>query len=240
VRIAIKVLPVLAAPDTESALVGELEIGARVRVMERQTVADGSHLVKVGLHGNTPLRELGWVLCSDTHGSQSLPEVRCARALSGVEPSGEAAHWIAGLSDLRQRNIETAWLAVLGVERFCVLRMRGTEEAHTGELTTHAVAGCFHCAGCARPLYLSEHKFTTTSGWPSFSENIPGALERREDRPNMRQSSPSAPEIVCASCGGHVGHVYTAASHPPPRQERHCANSASLRFCPRSEAAFSA
>jgi peptide-methionine (R)-S-oxide reductase len=135
--------------------------------------------------------------------------------------------WIAGIEDPVARDTERKWLSMLSEPQFRVLRMKGTEEIHTGELEDHfAKAGKYHCAACDTPLYDAPHKFKSGHGWPAFSDNLPGALTRTEHGRNRKI------EITCSGCDGHVGHVFKSKRYPAPTHERHCVNSISLKFVP--------
>lgn len=84
----------------------------------------------------------------------------------------------------------------------------------------------YACAGCAAPLYRATHKFASGCGWPAYFDSIPGAVRRHEDRAfGMLRT-----EIVCANCGGHLGHVFKGEGFDTPTDERHCVNSVSLTF----------
>ncbi|KAF2092242.1 methionine sulfoxide reductase B [Saccharata proteae CBS 121410] len=119
------------------------------------------------------------------------------------------------------------WRAELSPEQFRVLRTQGTEAPYTGEYDKHApTAGVYTCAGCAAPLYTAQHKFKSGCGWPAFFDAVPGAVERHTDMTFGMQRT----EIVCANCGGHLGHVFKGEGYATPTDERHCVNSVSLRF----------
>ena len=151
-----------------------------------------------------------------------------ARMLPPPPCSPEIAAWLASLAGGKHERFgeEQAWAAALGNSMtFRVLRMKQTETAHEGAYIDHFAEGTYECAGCRSVLYASSHKFASKCGWPSFSDNVPGALERLPGRQPGRQV-----EIMCSSCGGHIGHVFSGPYHPPPKCERHCVNSASLVF----------
>lgn len=112
-------------------------------------------------------------------------------------------------------------------EQFRILRQQGTEAPHSGTYNKHApAAGVYTCAGCDTPLYKATHKFSSGCGWPAYFDSIPGAVVRHEDRTLGMERT----EIVCANCGGHLGHVFKGEGYPTPTDERHCVNSVSLTF----------
>lgn len=122
---------------------------------------------------------------------------------------------------------EQEWQAILSPEQFRILRKQGTEAPGSGEYNKHyAPEGVYTCAGCSTPLYKARTKFKSGCGWPAFYENLPGKVLRREDRTHGVIRT----EIVCASCGGHLGHVFKGEGYDTPTDERHCVNSVSLRF----------
>jgi peptide-methionine (R)-S-oxide reductase len=112
-------------------------------------------------------------------------------------------------------------------EQFRILRQQGTEPPHSGAYNKHAPsAGVYTCAGCDAPLYKATHKFSSGCGWPAYFDSIPGAVVRHEDRTLGMERT----EIVCANCGGHLGHVFKGEGYATPTDERHCVNSVSLSF----------
>ncbi|KAL2146733.1 hypothetical protein VTI28DRAFT_2568 [Corynascus sepedonium] len=119
------------------------------------------------------------------------------------------------------------WRAVLSPEQFRILREKGTEPPTSGVYDKHYPdKGIYACAGCNAPLYTAKHKFASGCGWPAYFDSIPGAVIRHEDRSfGMLRT-----EIVCANCGGHLGHVFKGEGFPTPTDERHCVNSISLVF----------
>ncbi|KAH6843109.1 Mss4-like protein [Chaetomium sp. MPI-CAGE-AT-0009] len=120
------------------------------------------------------------------------------------------------------------WRAVLSPEQFRILREKGTERPGSGTYDKHqpAAGGTYACAGCGAALYAARHKFASGCGWPAYFDSLPGAVERHEDRSLGMVRT----EIVCANCGGHLGHVFKGEGYDTPTDERHCVNSVSLTF----------
>lgn len=111
----------------------------------------------------------------------------------------------------------------LNDEEKYVIENKGTEYPFTGKYNDFYEKGIFTCKKCNAPLYKSEDKFKSGCGWPSFDDEIQGAVKRVLDRDGRRV------EIVCASCGGHLGHVFEG-EELTAKNTRHCVNSISLNF----------
>ncbi len=122
-------------------------------------------------------------------------------------------------------NSEEKWKRLLTSEQYHVLREEGTERAFTGELLKNKEHGVYRCAACGNDLYLSESKFDSGTGWPSYYEPIAKEnVSIREDKSFFTTRN----ELICSRCESHLGHVFDDG--PPPTGERHCINSVSLQF----------
>jgi peptide-methionine (R)-S-oxide reductase len=123
---------------------------------------------------------------------------------------------------------EAEWQETLTSEQFRVLRKHGTERAGTSPLDKTYAEGSYACAGCGLPLFTSETKFDSGTGWPSFYAPIEGATEVSVDRTLFMTRT----EVHCHRCGGHLGHVFNDG--PRPTGKRYCMNGVSLTFVPDS------
>ena len=121
---------------------------------------------------------------------------------------------------------DAEWHAILSDAAYNVLRKEGTEYPGTSPLLNEHRKGVFACAGCDLPLYSSETKFDSGTGWPSFWQEIPNAVGKTVDR----SLGMTRTEVHCRRCGGHLGHVFDDG--PPPTGLRHCINGVALSFKP--------
>ena len=121
---------------------------------------------------------------------------------------------------------EDYWKKKLSPDQYRILREKGTEPAFTGELLDNKETGMYVCAGCGTELFDSNTKYDSGSGWPSFYEAVgDGAVELHEDTSHAMVRT----EVVCSTCGGHLGHVFEDGPQDKSGQ-RFCINSASLDF----------
>jgi peptide-methionine (R)-S-oxide reductase len=121
---------------------------------------------------------------------------------------------------------DAEWRSALAPEAYQVLRHEGTERAGTSALNHEHRKGTFVCAGCGTPLFTSDMKFESGTGWPSFFQTLPEVFETRRD---FRLIWPRT-EYHCATCGGHHGHVFEDG--PGPTGLRYCNNGVALKFVP--------
>ncbi len=147
--------------------------------------------------------------------------------------SGIAAAAALGFGPLRMNaatgsfevtHTDAEWRAILSPAAYNVLRKEGTERSHTSPLNEEHRKGVFACAGCDLPLYSSETKYESGTGWPSFWKPLPNAVGTKEDNTLFSRRT----EVHCRRCGGHLGHVFEDG--PKPTGKRYCMNGVAMKF----------
>lgn len=133
----------------------------------------------------------------------------------------------AGTKKFEIEKDDAEWRRILTPGQYAVLRGHETERAGTSPLNSEHRKGVFVCAGCDLPLYSSQTKYDSGTGWPSFYEPLPNAVETSPDRSLFFTART---EVHCRRCGGHLGHVFDDG--PPPTGKRYCMNGAALKFIP--------
>jgi peptide-methionine (R)-S-oxide reductase len=128
------------------------------------------------------------------------------------------------------QKTEQEWQEILTPEQFKVLRKHGTERAGTSPLDKTYDDGTYVCAGCGQPLFNSDTKYNSGTGWPSFYAPLEDAIETQIDRSLFMTRT----EVHCSRCGGHLGHVFNDG--PKPTGLRYCMNGVSLEFVPEESA----
>ena len=153
------------------------------------------------------------------------------RAFLGLAGAGTVSLLLFGRSTgagatlhFRVNHTPSEWRTLLGPERYAVLREAATERPFSSPLLNEHRKGLFVCDGCDQPLFNSSTKFESGTGWPSFWRVLPRAVVTRSDRSLMMVRT----EVLCARCGGHLGHVFDDG--PKPTGLRYCMNGLALKF----------
>lgn len=124
---------------------------------------------------------------------------------------------------------DAEWQEILTPDQYRVLRQHGTEPRGASPLNVEKRDGIFKCAGCGTALFPSDTKYESGSGWPSFYDALPGTITTRTDTTHGMVRT----EAICATCGGHLGHVFPDG--PQPTGQRYCMNGVALAFEPRDD-----
>ncbi|MBO0733832.1 MAG: peptide-methionine (R)-S-oxide reductase MsrB [Methylocapsa sp.] len=149
-----------------------------------------------------------------------------ATAAAGRLLSAAWPYAYAGESEISKTDAE--WRSLLTPAQYDVLRQEATEPPFSSPLLNEHREGVFGCAGCELPLFRSETKYDSGTGWPSFWNPIEGAIGTRVDKKLWMERT----EVHCRRCGGHLGHVFKDG--PPPTGLRYCMNGLALKFVPKS------
>lgn len=152
------------------------------------------------------------------------------RRQSGSSGVGTAiAGLFGGVSRADKFEVSKAdaeWQRVLSKEQFYVMRHRGTEAPGSSALADNHAVGTYHCAGCDQPLFASDAKFESGTGWPSFDRALSNSVATSTDYFMLIPRT----EVHCRRCGSHLGHVFSDG--PAPTGQRYCTNGVSLKFVP--------
>ena len=140
--------------------------------------------------------------------SSFIPKVAVGKEIKAFEITKSKREWKQILTDLEYK----------------VMRKEGTERAYTSPLDKLFDEGIYHCKGCDLPLYSSDHKYNSGTGWPSFWKALPEAIGTKTDKKFFMVRT----ECHCSRCGSHLGHIFDDG--PQPTGKRHCINGVSLRF----------
>jgi methionine-R-sulfoxide reductase len=153
-------------------------------------------------------------------------------AMVAVHVFDQAGQLVGPVEAPKLELSDEEWRRRLSAEQFRILRSSGTERPFCGTLLDNKKEGVYACAGCGLPLFASNSKFNSGTGWPSFFQPIaPGNVAEQSDQSHGIERV----EINCARCEGHLGHVFPDG--PPPTRLRYCLNSESLRFVPSEQVA---
>lgn len=159
---------------------------------------------------------------------RDLINTAAAASLLALLPGGARSQSAGREFDVLKKS-EEEWQAILGADRYEILREEGTERPDSSPLNEEKRDGTYICAACLLPLFDAEHKFESGTGWPSFTQPISGAVDTKRDFVLLILRT----EYHCARCSSHQGHVFDDG--PPPRGERWCNNGLALKFVPVAE-----
>ncbi len=142
-----------------------------------------------------------------------------SRAMRAAQPAQAA-------QTFEVMHTDAEWRKLLTPVQYYILRQQGTEDPFSSPLLNEHRVGTFNCAGCALPLFSSKTKFDSGTGWPSFYQPLPNAVQTSDDDSLGMERT----EVHCRRCGGHLGHVFPDG--PPPTGLRYCMDGAALTFTP--------
>lgn len=156
--------------------------------------------------------------------AMSLSSCRSAVDIVDSSKQIQTAENMESNKSFKVEKSEEEWLAELGPERYAILRKKGTERPFTGALLNQNSKGIYTCGACNAELFTSEMKFDSHCGWPSFDNEIEGSILKVRDTSHGMIRT----EILCANCGGHLGHIFDDG--PTATGLRYCVNSLSIDF----------
>jgi peptide-methionine (R)-S-oxide reductase len=165
----------------------------------------------------------GVLLCNRFFGHSSI-SAGCSEPSSRLTPIDTEPHMPTKQYPVTRTDAE--WRKLLTPEQYEIMREHGTEAPGSCALNFEKRAGTFICAGCDQPLFVSKRKFESGTGWPSFNDPAPGAVETTTDESYGMVRT----EVHCNRCGSHLGHVFDDG--PPPTGLRYCINGVAMKFLP--------
>lgn len=156
-----------------------------------------------------------------------MKRTRFLGSLAALAAAAVSLRAIGARADAYQvAHTDAQWRALLGPQRYEILRQGGTEPANSSPLLAEKRAGTYRCAGCSLALFSSKTKYDSGDGWPSFWDVLPNAILKQSDYALIEERT----EVHCRRCGGHLGHIFDDG--PPPTHLRYCIDGLALRFVP--------
>src|SRR5690606_4877965 len=200
-------------------------MGSGGRLRPRIAATGGVHRHCRRQRGRVPRDRQGGVVRPGDRTNEAQPGLRSDLGSAGTNHGGDWLNQPGGEPMTDMPKTEAEWRVKLDPEQFQILRQGATERAFTGKYWDEHRKGTYRCAGCGQPLFASDTKFESGSGWPSFYEPMrPEGVEEHEDRSYGMVRT----EVKCSNCGGHLGHVFPDG--PEPTGLRYCINSAALEL----------